>query len=144
MFGIGLAEVILIAVLALMILGPEKFPDMAKKAGKLFAQFQRMGREFKNTVAELDVDETKKHPPKEGEGGEPKADSLDDLSEDESGDGDEEGGEDEKAIALAQLRRWIKHGNHLKRPFRSDILTVAEIDKEVGAAQDAPFPPDEP
>ena len=96
MFGIGLAEVILIAVLALMILGPEKFPDMAKKAGKLFAQFQRMGREFKNTVAELDVDDTKKHPPKEGEGGEPKPKNgpLDDLSEDESGDGDEEGGED--------------------------------------------------
>ena len=84
MFGIGLTEIILIAVLALLILGPDKFPDMAKKAGKLFAQFQRMGREFKNTVAELDVDETKKHPPKKEE----------DKEEDELGDGDKEGGED--------------------------------------------------
>lgn len=79
MFGIGITEIILIVVLALLILGPEKFPDMAKKAGKLFAQFQRMGREFKNTVADLDVDETKEHPPKKEEG-EPKVDSLDDLS----------------------------------------------------------------
>ena len=53
---------------------------------------------------------------------------------------EEEESEDDKALAFAQLLRYIKNGTHLKRPFRSDILTVAEIDREVGKAQDAPFP----
>ena len=84
MFGIGFTEIILIAVLALLILGPEKFPDMAKKAGRLFAQFQRMGREFKNTVAELDVDDS----PKAGspEADKPEADKEEEPSSDSSPD----------------------------------------------------------
>lgn len=100
MFGIGLTEIIFIVVLALLILGPEKFPEMAKKAGKLFAQFQRMGREFKNTVAELDVDDKPKDGGSEaaGEAEEIEASSeqssdeqssvssLDDLADNDDGD----------------------------------------------------------
>jgi hypothetical protein len=78
---------------------------------------------------------------------------------------DESEKESDKIMALAQLGRWVKHGNHLKRPFQSDILTKQEIAdviyaanigkpslsdeekrqaiEEVGKAQDAPFRPRE-
>jgi hypothetical protein len=46
----------------------------------------------------------------------------------------------DKSAELIKLRRFIKKGLHHKRDFVSDILTPFEINKEVGAAQDAPFP----
>jgi hypothetical protein len=44
-----------------------------------------------------------------------------------------------KVLEYAQLRRFIKKGTHLKRPFTSDVLTPLEIAEEVGKAPDAPF-----
>ena len=50
MFGIGMTEMILIAALALIILGPKKLPDLARSLGKGFAEFKRATNEFKNTI----------------------------------------------------------------------------------------------
>ncbi len=43
MFGIGFQELIIIAIIALLIVGPKKLPDLAKTLGKGF-------RDFKNTT----------------------------------------------------------------------------------------------
>lgn len=50
MFGIGMTEMILIAALALIILGPKKLPDLARSLGKGFAEFKRATNELKSTI----------------------------------------------------------------------------------------------
>jgi len=42
MFDIGFWEIILIAVVALLVVGPERFPGMIKKAGYWVGQFRRI------------------------------------------------------------------------------------------------------
>jgi len=41
MFGIGIQELIIIAVIALIIVGPKKLPDLAKTLGKGFSEFKK-------------------------------------------------------------------------------------------------------
>lgn len=50
MFGIGMTEMLLIAGLALIVLGPKKLPDLARSLGKGFAEFKRATNELKNTI----------------------------------------------------------------------------------------------
>jgi Tat protein translocase TatB subunit len=41
MFGIGMQELIIIAIIALIIVGPKKLPDLAKTLGKGFSEFKK-------------------------------------------------------------------------------------------------------
>lgn len=41
MFGIGMQELIIIAIIALIIVGPKKLPDLAKSLGKGFSEFKK-------------------------------------------------------------------------------------------------------
>ena len=50
MFGIGMTEMLLIAALALVILGPKKLPDLARSLGKGFAEFKRATNELKSAI----------------------------------------------------------------------------------------------
>lgn len=50
MFGIGMTEMILIAALALVVLGPKKLPDLARSLGKGFAEFKRATNELKSAI----------------------------------------------------------------------------------------------
>ncbi len=50
MFGIGMTEMVLIAALALIILGPKKLPDLARSLGKGFAEFKRATNDLKDTI----------------------------------------------------------------------------------------------
>lgn len=61
MFGIGFTELILIVVVALIVIGPDKLPDIAKTLGKAFVEFKRAGEELKRTVSETAADLDKAH-----------------------------------------------------------------------------------
>jgi sec-independent protein translocase protein TatA len=50
MFGIGLPELLIILVVALIVFGPKKLPDLAKSLGKGMAEFKKVTDEFKSTV----------------------------------------------------------------------------------------------
>ena len=48
MFGIGLWEVVLILGVALIVLGPDRFPELARGAGKFFREIKSLGRDFRD------------------------------------------------------------------------------------------------
>jgi Tat protein translocase TatB subunit len=52
MFGIGLSELIVILVLALIILGPQRIPDLARSLGNGVAQLRRMGEDLRGSLQE--------------------------------------------------------------------------------------------
>lgn len=47
--SIGTSELILIGIIALIFLGPRKMPEIAKKMGKIMADFRNTTNEFKQT-----------------------------------------------------------------------------------------------
>lgn len=50
MFGIGMTEMMLIAALALIVLGPQKLPELARSLGKGLAEFKRATSDLKSTI----------------------------------------------------------------------------------------------
>lgn len=50
MFGIGSTELLVILVVALIILGPSKLPEIAKSLGKALGEFRRVSTDVKRTI----------------------------------------------------------------------------------------------
>lgn len=55
MFGIGSTELLIILVVALIVIGPSKLPDLMRTLGKGMAEFRRMSSDVKSTF-EAEVD----------------------------------------------------------------------------------------
>jgi TatA/E family protein of Tat protein translocase len=53
MFGtLGGPELLLILVIALIVFGPRKLPEIGKSVGKMMAEFRRASNDFKRTIEE--------------------------------------------------------------------------------------------
>jgi len=64
MFDIGLQEMVLIMVLALIVFGPSKLPELGKMIGRAMREFRRASDEFRSTVeTNLKINEIDADPP---------------------------------------------------------------------------------
>ena len=50
MLGIGMQEIIIILVVALIIIGPKKLPDLARALGRAMAEFRRAADDLKENL----------------------------------------------------------------------------------------------
>jgi sec-independent protein translocase protein TatB len=61
MFDIGFSELLVIGVVALIVIGPERLPKVARTAGHLLGRFQRYASSVKNDISrEMQMDELRK------------------------------------------------------------------------------------
>ena len=64
MFGLGVPELILIFVVALIVFGPKRLPDIGRTIGKTLAEFKKATDELKSTVErEVRLDELRQITP---------------------------------------------------------------------------------
>ena len=53
MFGIGPMELIVIAVIAIIFIGPQKLPEVMQKVGKLFVQLRRQSEDIRSSFQDI-------------------------------------------------------------------------------------------
>lgn len=61
MFGMSMTEIMIIAVVALLVLGPKELPNVAKTLGKTLRDLRRAGDDLKDTF-ERELNDTPKPP----------------------------------------------------------------------------------
>ena len=61
MFDISFAEILIIAVVALIVIGPQRLPKVARTLGHLFGRAQRYANDVRNDIRhEMELEELKK------------------------------------------------------------------------------------
>ena len=76
MFGIGLSEFIVIVIVALIAIGPDKLPQLARTLGKALAEFKKAGEEVKKSFKEAGKPEKEGESPESGAGNGPEGKGL--------------------------------------------------------------------
>jgi sec-independent protein translocase protein TatA len=64
MFGLGFTEILVILVVALLVFGPDRLPELARNLGKGLAEFRRASSDLRRSVLEASEEPTRPSPPK--------------------------------------------------------------------------------
>jgi TatA/E family protein of Tat protein translocase len=62
MFGIGMQEMVVIFVIALLVFGPTRLPQLARSLGRAMAEFRRASTDLRQTL--LDASREESSPPR--------------------------------------------------------------------------------
>jgi TatA/E family protein of Tat protein translocase len=62
MFGIGMTELLVILVVALLVFGPSKLPELARSLGRGVAEFRRASADLRQSLMETAEDRGPKPP----------------------------------------------------------------------------------
>jgi TatA/E family protein of Tat protein translocase len=66
---IGFPELIIIFIVALIVFGPRKLPELGRSLGKSLSEFKRASNELRNTLdEEIRTEERRTPPPSAGDG----------------------------------------------------------------------------
>ena len=66
MFGIGVPELVLIAIVALIVVGPKRLPDAFRTIGRALGEFRKVTTDLRNEVGFDDVVQEVSKPLREG------------------------------------------------------------------------------
>lgn len=109
MFGsIGITELIVIFVVALLVIGPKRLPEVAKSLGRALGEFKRATTDFQRSMnldEDFDVDAPESPPTTKTSEGEEEAKASEDGEEAPKAEGEaaaegEKAAEDQKALVL--------------------------------------------
>jgi TatA/E family protein of Tat protein translocase len=64
MFGLGFAEILVILVVALLVFGPDRLPELARSLGRGLGEFRRASNDLRRSVMEATSDEPHIQPKK--------------------------------------------------------------------------------
>ena len=85
MFDIGFSELVVIAIVALIVIGPERLPKVARTMGHLFGRMQRYVNDVKADISrEMELDELKKMQASMEDAARSMRDSVDSVNKDVS------------------------------------------------------------
>ncbi len=63
MFGLGFTEILVILVVALLVFGPDRLPELARNLGKGLAEFRRASSDLRRSVLEASEEPRVAKPP---------------------------------------------------------------------------------
>lgn len=64
MFNLGFGEMALILVIALLVFGPNKLPELARNLGKSLGEFRRASNDLRRSIMEADQPPAPPAPPR--------------------------------------------------------------------------------
>jgi len=122
MFGIGFPELIVIMVIALVVIGPSKLPDLAKALGKGMREFRKASQEIKDSFNLDEEINDLKEDLKEGT-----LDSIGELDDYSAYNNEEDEDTDEKSVESDETVAEVDSED--EKSVEPDA-TVAEADSE--------------
>ncbi len=124
MFGIGTTEVLVILVVALLVIGPTKLPEVARALGKGMAEFRRMSSDVKRAV---DV-EMQQHEERQ-----------DDFEESDAFTGDQKASAEEKSSKKneeTKQQNYLEDKNPYYDHYQSNIDTEIESPWQIASLEE--------
>jgi len=129
MFDVGFSELMMIAVVALVVIGPERLPKVARTLGHLFGRLQRYVNDVKADISrEIELDELRKF----------KDEFKDAAQSIESGLRDEVSGTESTISSIAQETETAVAGLGLENPLEPVAEATAPVAVDAGTAAGEP------